>query len=303
MKHMKGRWPNLFIVGAPRSGTTTLHSWLGQHPDIFMSRIKEPHYFSDIDFPGIGKKVLQVTRQQSEYLDLFSEAEETIIRGESSSHYLADPCSPKHIYDAVPNAKIIAILRDPVQRAYSHYLLYGRRGEQRTFLDIVQDCLEQNPPYDNLTYNLVDMGYYHTQLERYYRYFPVENILVLSFYELQYTPTEVLRRVCSFLGVDNHVIADINTSQVNNQYMQPSNALFRKLSSSDILTALGLKLLPRSLLSRIRYKLLLKPAEKPELDQESRRLLTLVYEPEVERLERLLGENFNSLRESFSKRQ
>jgi hypothetical protein len=299
MVDYKDTWPNLFIVGPPRSGTTTLHDWLGQHPDIFMSSIKEPHFFSSIEFPEIERKVLRVTRNQQEYLSLFRDGEEMAIRGESSSHYLADPASAERIHEMAPDAKIITILRDPIQRSFSHFLLFGRRGEQPAFNEVIRQCIERQPPYDNTAFNLVDMGLYHQQLEHYYQFFSPEQVLVVSFQKLQNQPTDVLREICDFLEVDKGVVNNIDTDQASNPYMQPSNRLFGKLLSSNILTSLGLKITPRPLLQKIRYGLLLKPGEKPELDTETRRLLTEIYEPEVGRLEKLLNRDFASLRESF----
>ena len=299
MVDYKDTWPNLFIVGPPRSGTTTLHDWLRQHPDIFMSSIKEPHFFSSIEFPDIEREVLRVTRNQQEYLSLFRDGEGMAIRGESSSHYLADPASAERIHEAVPDAKIITILRDPVQRAFSHYLLFGRRGEQPAFNQVIRQCIERRPPYDNAAFNLVDMGLYHQQLQHYYQFFSPEQVLVVSFQKLQDQPADVLGEICDFLGVDGGAVNDIDTDRASNPYMQPSNRLFGKLLSSNILTSFGLKIIPRPLLQKIRYGLLLKPGEKPELDAETRRLLTEIYEPEVGRLEELLNRDFASLWAGF----
>lgn len=294
-------WPNLFIAGPPRSGTTTLHNWIEQHPDVAMSRIKEPHFFSGIEFPEIQQKVLQVTQDKDAYLDLFQTSHHVSIKGESSSHYLADPDAPERIHAMIPNARIIVILRDPIQRAYSHYLLYGRRGKEISFSQVIRSCIERMPPYDELVYNIVDQGCYFKHLQRYYKWFSKEQILTLSFPLLHENPENLLEQICEFLGVDVQLAAGINTDQTANPYMQPSNQVFKKILANETLTLAGLKMVPRPILQKIRYGVLLKSEEKkPEIDKNTRRLLTEIYEPELDKLDNLLGENLNYLRESFT---
>jgi Sulfotransferase family len=113
--------PDFFVVGAAKSGTTSLYHYLDQHPDVYMPRNKEPHYFSRVPpFPGRGSH--PVTSEE-EYLDLFKLWNKESVAGEASPSYLWDEKAPYRIKETVPQAKIIAILRHPVERAYSHYLM------------------------------------------------------------------------------------------------------------------------------------------------------------------------------------
>ena len=107
------RWPNLFVVGAPRAGTTSLYHYLRQHPEIYMSPLKEPHFFSHSN-----PQSDTVVKHQDAYLRLFDAARGEKLRGEASPAYLADPDAPARIKDASPEAKIVAVLREPVSRAF-----------------------------------------------------------------------------------------------------------------------------------------------------------------------------------------
>ena len=110
---LNNAYPDFFIVGAPRSGTTSLHEYLNKIPEIFMCT-KESGYFSKF---SIGR----VTTEQ-EYKNLYSNSENNQLIGESTAIYLRDPETPDLIYKANPKAKIIILLRDPIERAHSHYL-------------------------------------------------------------------------------------------------------------------------------------------------------------------------------------
>ena len=121
------KWPNLFIVGAPKAGTTSLHEYFEKKiPGIFMSDVKEPYYFCKTLIP-IDHYITPI-RDKKKYLELFEKSKTEKIIGESSVWYLSDPDASSLIYQKVPNAKIIIMLRDPVERAFSHYLmLEGRK--------------------------------------------------------------------------------------------------------------------------------------------------------------------------------
>ena len=115
----KDNWPTFFIVGAPRSGTTSLYNYLKTIPEIFMSPVKEPGYFIPNDFRGFSEK---------KYLELFKNVKDEIVIGEASAGYLASQEAAFRIKKEIPNAKIIITLRDPVERTFSDYLNNLRTG-------------------------------------------------------------------------------------------------------------------------------------------------------------------------------
>ena len=119
-------WPNFFIVGAPRSGTTSLYEYLKEVPEVFMSPVKEPNFFNlSVENDLFLSKPI---REKKKYLDLFKNVKDEKAIGEASPTYLWDPKTPKLIHEIIPDAKIIISLRDPVERTFSHYLMYFRNG-------------------------------------------------------------------------------------------------------------------------------------------------------------------------------
>ena len=128
------KWPNFFVVGTPRAGTTSLYSYLNATPGIYMSSIKEPRFFHKIR----PETNLPIMHDKKKYLGLFRNVKDEKSIGEASPTYLQDPESPLLIHKVIPNAKIIIILRDPIERAFSYYLPYKMQGiEKKSFHDEV----------------------------------------------------------------------------------------------------------------------------------------------------------------------
>ena len=126
------RWPNFFIVGADKAGSSSLYSYLKEIPEIFMSPIKEPNYFSVKTISQNG--LLNTIRDKKKYLALFKNVKDEKIFGEASSSYLADPEAPNLIHQVSPRAKILISLRDPAERIFSHYLMSRRLGKKKSNL-------------------------------------------------------------------------------------------------------------------------------------------------------------------------
>ncbi len=144
--------PNLFIIGAAKCGTTSLHEYLDQHPDIFMARVKEPHYFSQVErilydykekFSPEKEYHTWVIKEKDQYLNLFKDGEKSIYRGESSPSYLWDADAARKIYAFNPRAKLIVLLRNPIKRAFSHYQMGVHAGfqEMKPFYDALKEGL------------------------------------------------------------------------------------------------------------------------------------------------------------------
>jgi len=180
--------PNLFIIGAAKAGTTTLHRHLAAHPDVFMSEPKEPGYFT----PEVGYYPTDLEW----YLGLFKEAGDATIVGEASTHYTKRPLYegvPKRIAEFCPDARFIYLMRDPVDRAVSHYWHEVRKlNEHRSIFGAIQE---------DLRYTC--LGDYQYQLEPYFDRFGRERVLVLTFEELVSEPDAVLPGVYQWLGLDH----------------------------------------------------------------------------------------------------
>jgi Sulfotransferase domain len=276
------RWPTLFVVGAARAGTSSLWAYLDQHPQIFMSRRKEPHFFTD-HRPSI---VTPVSDEQT-YLNLFARARPGQILGEASPSYLTDPPAPAAIARVSPDARIVAILRDPVARAHSAYWHRRRYGkDQRSFLEAIQTQLAE-PDLGPPGKGYLRGGLYAEAIRRYLETFGSERVLVLFLTELAADTRGELKRIFEFLGVDP-TAAERMRLPVRNATSLPRNALVGRLYRSAGLRALGRRLVPDSLHATAENVLLMRGGTPP-LDPEARRLMEAFYAPEPAALEQLLG--------------
>jgi hypothetical protein len=241
-----------------------------------MSSVKEPCFFSRTP-PG------HQVFDESSYLGLFSGASGETIRGESSPLYLWDASTPQRIRSVSPNAKIIIMLRHPVERAYSHYLMDVEQGGQTgSFLEAVQRELDR--PF----HLYVELGRYCNQVSRYMEQFD-ESVLVLFFEEFFAEVRTGLNEVFRFLGV-----ADENGDSVDlgarNTYDGPVNVVGKVAHwayRDELIRALARRVVPGSARAYVRRSFLTK--KKPGVDGEAERLLNHVYRHEPHCLRELLG--------------
>lgn len=191
----KENLPNLFIPGAAKSATSTLHDLLNQHPDIYMSSVKEPHYFTN------NTRFHDTDR----YKSLFAGSENYRYRGESSTGYLAFPESPLKIKEEIGSeVKFIIIVRNPIDRAFSHYNWVKSKGREmrsfrKAFLYDMDKELDSNNHLGFGYKNYYKFGLYGEQLERYFELFPSENILVITNEALRKNSLETLNICFKFL--------------------------------------------------------------------------------------------------------
>jgi hypothetical protein len=125
------RFPNFIIIGAGKCGTTSLQNYLSQHPEIYLCPQKETYFFINSRARDNHRKYGSVTNQE-DYLALFAEAPDKCVLGEISTNYYAYPESAELIHNAIPEVKIIAILRDPSDRAFSSYQMFVRNGSEKS---------------------------------------------------------------------------------------------------------------------------------------------------------------------------
>ncbi|MEO8391823.1 MAG: sulfotransferase domain-containing protein [Chloroflexota bacterium] len=193
--------PNFLLLGAMKAGTTALHHSLSQHPQIYMSTIKEPHFFS---YEGKVTHVSTIVTSIDAYQKLFEGVTTEIAYGESSPAYLADDEAPARIKHYIPHVKMIAILRDPVDRAYSNFWHERQQGrEQETdFLSAFEKNHQQRLQSGQLWGSYRVRGLYYQQLTRYYQTFDKQQLRVYLYEDWNTQPAGVLRAVFTFLGVD-----------------------------------------------------------------------------------------------------
>ena len=200
-KSNKGTLPNLIIIGAAKCGTTTLHASLDRHPDVFMSEIKELNYFSgDFGWSNANNGLNWYSAQ-------FSDGEKHKIRGESSVSYSrwdsVDHSMPA-IYSVVPNARLIFLVRDPIERiksAYSH-LLADPGWPSVTTVTPLNKILSQGPG-EHLFDVIISGSRYGAILNKVLEYFSSNQLLVASIAELR-QPDALMRKVCEFLCIQYH---------------------------------------------------------------------------------------------------
>jgi hypothetical protein len=213
--------PNFLVIGANKAGTSSLHQYLDQHPDIFMSPVKEPMYFRygfsdealDLEEKNLVRRLF---RTEPEYLQLFEGAKNEKMRGESSTTYLANSSCAKHIHSFNPEMKIIAILRNPIERAYSNYQMYIRKGlENLSFQKAVENernGLKEKCPQGK---KYLKLGKYAQSLSSYFDLFGREQVKVFLYEDMK-AQKELLVEIFQFLEVREDV--NIDTSIMHNSF-------------------------------------------------------------------------------------
>lgn len=266
-------WPNFFIVGAARAGTTSLYEYLRPIEGVYLSPVKEPRYFSTVAEPQ--SYAPPPIRSEAEYLKLFKAAKKQTAIGEASPQYLCDPAAPEAIHAAAPGARIIMILRDPVERAFSHYLLHRRMG--------VQPLAAETALKDDF---YLRHGLYADPVEKYLALFASGSVKILLFDDFVRDTRQSVEEVLRFLGIE---APSGPTAEIHNAYGPPRGRL-----RSMIYRNVGLKIAARRLFSdrlrrKAREKIFLGKAAKPSMSRECRKFLEEFYYKDVRKLEGILG--------------
>ena len=190
------RRPNLFIVGAPKAGTTSLHEYLRGHPDVFMSALKEPQYFAPDVYQSARSK-FRYGRDEERYLNLFEGAHEQKRVGESSTHYMSSPMAPKLIVEFEPKARIVCILRNPVEMVYAWHAERVHKGieDVANFERAFADPAKRN--------DYIQVACYGTQLKRWFDRFGQDLTHVIVFDDFVADTSLEFAKVLRFLDVED----------------------------------------------------------------------------------------------------
>lgn len=278
--------PNFLVIGAQKAGTTWLYDVLRRHPDIFLPETKELSYFCQLD--SDGNELNHFSRLDLAWYEGFFSAQDTETAiGEISPMYLCDEMAPRRIASTFPSIKLIAALRDPVERAASEYwMTFNKRASMPPLAEILEK--------DNDL--ILRRGLYGGQLETYFSLFPRENILVLVFEEMMADRDAALDHICRFLGVDPALQPREGLDEASN----PATAYRSRwlhTTSVKVATALraskALSWLPR-LLKKMGFNERVKSLNamdfrKPPLTAEERSALRRYYAGDRGKLEGLLG--------------
>jgi len=279
------RKPNFFIVGAPRCGTTSIYTYLKQHPEIYVSVDKEPHFFGR-DLPLLPGTI----REEDLYLQLFAGARDRPRLGEASVWYLSSTAAPHEIRAFAPAAKIIILLRDPAQMAYSLYSLYTRTGNED--LPDFAAALAAEPErrrgsripagaYFPMGLLYTDAARYAAKVERYFAVFGRENILCILFDDFVRDTASVYRQTLEFLGVDPRFEAELDPRRAHQKVRMTAIRQLRQL--------------PPELTRRIQFKEMRQhdlPPREPLPAALASQLRELLAE-DTARLGRLLGRDLS----------
>ncbi len=287
--------PNFFIVGAPKCGTTAMYDYLKQHPDIFMSEVKEPNYFGK-PYPPPRDLVYDETG----YLKLFSSATDEKRLGEATPGYLGSPVAAEKIYAFDPEAKIIIMLRSPVDLVYSGYFhrqSVGRELHYATFEEALFD--QKNSETDvPINYSYWRRTLFCDPVQHYFEVFGRENVHIIIFDDLKNDVAQVYTDVLDFLEVDTEFQADF---KIVNAAKEVKHKNLQKVLVRFGLTPQAIKysrfsrlanFIPESVrASSLRFlRKRYMTEKKPEaMNPETRQYLQKLFLPEVQRLSLLLN--------------
>ena len=295
------KWPNFFIIGAGKAGTTSLYHYLKQHPEVFMSRFKEPKFFAleghPLDFKGPFDERIRrgTTTSLDEYLALFETVKDEKAIGEASTVYLGDSRAPGAIADRIPEARIAAILRHPAERAFSAHQHLLRDGYEP--LESFEGALEAESGRAEkgwyVQYQYKGRGFYGRYLRRYYDLFDSRQIRVYLYEEFVDSPARMLFDLFEFLGVDPEFEPDMSPRH-NVSGRARSPGLQRWLTRSHPLKETVKRWIPEEwghrLVSRIQPYNVVRSGISPE----TRERLISDYRDDIELLEKLIGRDLSN---------
>jgi len=201
--------PNYLVIGAPRSGTSWLARNLRTHPQVYLSPEKEIHFFDR-----------HYTKSIAWYEKLFKDLQEIAV-GEATPEYLYGEKVPGLIHQVLPDVKLIASLRDPTERAYSHYC-YRHRDNKKAI------SFEQQLNKNQL---LIEKSLYAENLQRYYDLFPKSNILILRYEDIKTSPDVYMSSIFGFLGVDDSFVPPFLAKVVNSSASRSRSRIIHKISN------------------------------------------------------------------------
>jgi hypothetical protein len=287
--------PTFIVIGAAKAGTTALYWYLSEHPAVFMSPVKETNFFGygrDADGrllygdPEIHHFPIQT---MAEYEQLFHGADGAAAIGEASPIYLECPQAAGRIRSAIPSVRLIASLRQPVERAYSDYLMHLRHRGLR--FDPARD-LTPSAPWATADSRWMQVSRYHGQLERYYAAFPRSQIHVALFDDLKRDALAMVQQVYRFVGVAPDFAPDFDTPHAIGGL--PASRLLERVLTNRVVGAVVKPLLPitaANWVRRMRARNLKKP---PSLPKELQRELTArLFRDDIERTARLIGRSLD----------
>ncbi len=295
-----GKLPNFLIVGAAKSGTTALYRYLEEHPGIYMSPVKEPRFitsnFLNFPFQGVGDEKVEakIIKDWDSYYRLFSNAKEENCIGEASTDTLyyyknSIPFIKKYFGDV----KIIIVLRNPVERAFSAFTHMLRDGREHLSFEqaLQQEEIRKRENWEFIWY-YKDAGFYYNQVKAFLDNF--SNVKVCLFDDLKKNPVKFVQDIYRFLKVDHSFVPTTIGMRFNMSGIPKSIILQRFFTHPNFFKDTVRVLIPKKLRLKIRTTLLKKNLKKPEIKPETKEYLKRLYKDDILKLQELLNVNLAS---------
>lgn len=303
------RLPDFLIIGAPKAGTSALHAALAHHHQLFLSNVKEPKYYMCGDSPppaykgpGDAHSNQEWVWQRPRYLKLFDSAPAGVLCGESTPFYLYNRDARRRIAADIPHARLIAVLRDPVDRLYSNWMHLWVDGLEPCE-DVVEAVAREQHRIDAgwaPFWHYRALGMYGRQVADLFANFPREQVLLLRYADLAERPDRTLQQVCRFLGVAEEAVSTVPVD--NSRPFVRAGRRTRVLGRVIRGGARTGAVLPPHVWRRVSRALVGQlhrggHAERPKLTPEQRSALLQPFLPDIDLLERVTGESFDAWRQ------
>ncbi len=305
--------PNFFVVGAAKSGTTSIYNYIKPHPDVYLSPIKEPNFFStDIDperfrkgykkeievdlkkfFENGMKEEIHLTfiRDWDDYLKLFSKVKNEKAIGEFSTSYLYSKVAAKNIKDTIPEAKIIMVLRNPIERAFSHYLMDLKIGYTNlTFKEALEKDINAKEKGWGISSLYIELGMYYEQVKRYLEKFDSSQVKIYLFEDLKNTD-QFIKDLYKFLNLDPELYFPDTSKRYNKGKAPKYKTLFYYATKFGIVDKVR-NILPDDIKNKAK-KLLFTEKNIPKMTEEEKAYLREIFEDDIKNLSKLINRDLS----------
>jgi Sulfotransferase family len=295
--------PDFFVAGVPKAGTTALHAALARHPGLYLSAVKEPKFFLTDGpppaqgGPGDAKTLRENVWRRADYEALFESAPPGSLLGESTPFYLYSQAAQQRIRALVPQARLILVLRDPIERAHSNWAHLWSAG-----LDPIDDFVRACADEDRRVaagwadfWHYKRLGLYGQQLQHLYTVFPPEHVLLFRYRDLVGDPAGVLNRICAFLGVSQGQISDLPRENVtaHPDHSRRHRYLSRVVRAGSAVTTALPGHPARKVIDKLESSLQQGATPRRPLTWSERQALVPFFEADVRLLEDVTGEDFS----------
>ena len=300
--------PNFFIVGAAKAGTTSIYRYLSKHPDVYMSPIKEPHYFcKDIRCKNFNKSYLENSRfnlddylskhiliekhiayieDELQYLELFRDVKNEKMIGEASTGYLYSKVAAQEIYEFDSHAKIVMVIRNPIDRAFSHWMMDLRDNDvcHKSFIDAIADDQAKKEKGWGESHLYIELGLYFEQIKRYQDVFCKDQILIMLYDDLKDNAYKFYSEIVSFLNLEP---INIDTNKRHNAASIPKYPLMNSIIKNLGLNKCFGSILPITIKQNIK-KIMSNTDDLPVLTSRDQEQVARYFSDDIEKLEKLI---------------